>query len=386
MHIITGLNTGGAEIMLYNLLSKMNTDLFEAEVVSVTDIGPIGTQIQSLNIHVRALDLTRFYMPNPLVILKLRALLRQSKPDVIQTWMYYADLIGGIAAKIRHKIPVTWGVHSTGLHPEDSKPWTRSIPKICSKVSHILPTRIICCSNDAYQVHAALGYDTSKMMVIPNGFHLDLFVPHQPARLSVRHELGIPEEALVIGLVARFDVLKDHHNFIQAAERLHSHIPNIHFLLCGNNVDKKNDKLIKWIKGTVLEKYFHLLGLRKDIPRLMASLDIFCTSSSFGEAFPMVIGEAMACAVPCVVTDVGDSAFIVGDTGKTVPPKNPSALASAWQQMIEMGSAKRRALGKKARERIQENFDIETIASRYENQYKEMIEENKRKKKSAIVT
>lgn len=376
LHIITGLGTGGAEIMLYKLLSKMNRDVFEAEVISITDIGPVGEKIQSLGVNVRALEITRCGAPNPFVIFKLIKWLRQSRPDIIQTWMYHANLIGSITAWLAGNIPVVWGIHHTDLDPQGIKRSTIWIAKICAKLSHFLPNLIICCSNATQKIHASLGYDNRKMIVIPNGFDLDAFAPNPDFRTSVRHELRIPENVILIGLVARFHLQKDHHNFVQAAVKLHKYLPDVHFLLCGDNVDKKNKKLTDWINKAGLDKYFYLLGRRDDIPRLLSSLDIFSLSSSFGEAFPLVVGEAMACEIPCVVTNVGDSALIVGDTGRVVPPKNPKALAMAWKYLIETGSKKRLLLGKAARARIRNNFSIENIAMRYTNQYRKIIKQH----------
>lgn len=376
LHIITDLDTGGAEIMLYRLLSKMNKKLFEAEVISVTDIGPIGKNIQSLGIKVRALEMMRHGIPNPLVVFRLSKWLRQSKPDAIQTWMYHANLIGSIAAWMTHKIPVVWGIHHTNLDSKESRRSTIWIANICAKLSRSLPNQIICCSEATYKIHASLGYDVKKMIVIPNGFDLDAFAPDSDSRASVRSELGISNDTILIGLAARFNPQKDHRNFIKAASILHAEIPGVHFLLCGEQVDRRNNKIMNWLKENDLNDCFHLLGRREDIPRLLAALDIFSLSSAFGEAFPLVAGEAMACEIPCVVTNVGDSALIVGDTGRVVPPKNPKALAIAWKYLIEIGSKKRLLLGKAARARVRNNFSIENITMRYTNQYQKIIKQH----------
>jgi glycosyltransferase involved in cell wall biosynthesis len=217
-----------------------------------------------------------------------------------------------------------------------------------------------------------MGYAADKMVVIPNGFDLDLFRPQKTARLSVRQEFGIPDNTLLIGLVGRYNRQKDYGNFVEAAAMLHRQIPTTHFLLCGDGVNWENNLLAQRIDAAGLRSYSHLLGRRQDIPWLVAALDIACSSSSFGEGFPNVIGEAMACGVPCVVTDVGDSALIVGDTGKVVLPRDPAALASAWRDLIDQGETMRLRLGEAARSRIKKNFDLQSIARRYENLYREM--------------
>ncbi len=231
-----------------------------------------------------------------------------------------------------------------------------------------LPTRIVCCAELARRVHTEFGYIGEKIVVIPNGFDLTDFRPDPAARLSVRQELGIPQEALIIGLVGRFHPQKDHRNFIDAAARLHSEYPKIHFLLCGDDVTPENTELGQWIAARGIGERCHLLGPRDDIPRITAALDIAC-SSSYTEGFSNVIGEAMACGVPCAVTDVGDSALIVGDTGRVVPPRNPRALADAWCELIKMCPEKRSLLGAAARRRIGERFSLQAIAQRYEELY-----------------
>jgi len=366
-HVITGLNPGGAEMMLFKLLSAMDRVAFDSEVISLTDMGPLAEKIQALDITVRALGMRRGG-PNPLALLRLAVWLGRSKPDVIQTWTYHADLIGGIAAKLVGGIPVIWGIRHSNLDPQGSKRKTIWTANACAKLSNWLPTQIVCCSEASLPVHAALGYETRKMCVIPNGFDLDVFKPDPPARRTVRAELGIPEDTLLIGMFARFHAQKDHRNFVEAAALLHTRHPNIHFLICGDGITWENRVLSGWIVTAGIHEHCHLLGPREDIPRLTAALDI-ASSSSFGEGFPNVVGEAMSCGVPCVVTDVGDSDRIVGTTGRIVAAKDPEALAMAWTEMIGLGEEGRRMLGVAARKRVMDHFELSKIVKKYEALY-----------------
>lgn len=366
-HVITGLNPGGAEMMLFKLLSAMDRVVFKPEVISLTGMGPLAERIQALDITVRALGMRRG-VPNPLSLLRLAVWLRRSKPDVIQTWMYHADLIGGIAAKLVGGIPVIWGIRHSNLDPQGSKRKTIWTANACARLSNWLPTQIVCCSEASLPVHAALGYATRKMCVIPNGFDLDVFRPDPSARRSVRAELGIPEDTLLIGMFARFHAQKDHRNFVEAAALLHAHHPDIHFLLCGDGITWENRVLSGWIVTASIHEHCHLLGPREDIPRLAAALDI-ASSSSFGEGFPNVVGEAMSCGVPCVVTDVGDSDRIVGTTGRIVAAKDPEALAMAWKEMIDLGEEGRRRLGVAARKRVMDRYELSRIVEKYEALY-----------------
>jgi glycosyltransferase involved in cell wall biosynthesis len=369
-HIISGLSTGGAEMMLYKLLSAWDHRQDEIGVVSLTDRGVLGDRIEKLGFAVRALGLPRGRPSLPGMI-RLARWLRQRPPNVLQTWMYHSDLVGGLAAKLAGRIPVVWGVRNGLLEPNSSKRLTIWTAKTCACLSRVLPKKIVCVSEAARQFHVNMGYAEDRMAVIPNGFDLAVFKPNPAARVSVGQELRLPASAVLVGLIARFDPQKDHQNLVQAASIVTNSRREVYFVLCGDGVTAGNQQLHDWIIAGGLVGRFHLLGRRDDIPRLTAALDI-AVNSSFGEAFPNVLGEAMACCVPCVATDVGDSAMIIGDTGKVVPPKDPQRLAEALNSMIELGVAGRKQLGEKARRRVQENFDLSVIRDRYAALYREV--------------
>jgi len=209
------------------------------------------------------------------------------------------------------------------------------------------------------------------MVVIPNGSDLEGFKRDSRGRKSIREELHIPEDAPVIGLVARFDPQKDHHNFVQAAKLLHKKRPDVRFVLCGHHVNWENKDLTRWIDEAGIRNRVHLLGRRDDIAQLTSAFDI-ASLSSYGEAFPNVIGEAMSCEVPCVVTDVGDSARIVADTGLVVPPRNPTALAEAWGRMFDLGREQLAQMGLAARQRINDHFNLPQTVDRYHSLLEEL--------------
>jgi glycosyltransferase involved in cell wall biosynthesis len=369
--LITSLEVGGAQMMLYNLLSGMDRKRFTIQVITLIGNGAMGEKIQSLGIPVRSLGMRRG-IPSPVGALRLARWLRQDRPNVIHTWMYHADLIGALAAKLVGDPSVVWGIHQGDLSPENNKRLTLQTVKACACISRWLPDQIVCCSEASRRTHIAVGYAAEKMVVIPNGSDLAAFRSDSIARESVRKELEIAEEGLIIGLVGRFHQQKDHRNFVRAAALLHCDKPDVHFLLCGDDVTWDNTQLARSIQEAGIWKRCHLLGRRDDIPRLTAALDLATSSSCYGEAFPMVIGEAMGCGVPCVVTDVGDSARIVGETGRVVPPRNPLALASAWRELIELGREERRQLGRAARHRIEKYFDLSDIVMLYQDLYQKL--------------
>lgn len=361
--------------MLYRLLARTDQTEFEPRVISMTNIGAVGEKIRSLGIPVRALGMRRG-VPNPLGLLRLARWLSSDPPHVVQTWMYQADLVGGMAAKLAGGMPVVWGIHSTELDPRSVKRLKIWTVRACAWLSRWLPTRIVCCAKASKKAHTELGYGTEKIVIIPNGADTTAFKPVPEARLSVRRKLGISEGALLVGLVARFDTPKDHRNFIRAAALLHARLPDVRFVLCGDGITWENSQLAGWIGTAGLRSYCYLLGRRQDVPRLTAALDVASSSSFYGEAWPLVVGEAMACGIPCVVTDVGDSALIVGDTGRVVPPKDPKALADAWHELLTMSPGERVRLGLAARRRIEEHFSLPDAVAQYEQLYKKLATRN----------
>lgn len=358
--------------MLYRLLASLDQRNFQVRVISLIDIiEPFATKIRALGIPVDTLGMRRG-LPNPLHVVRLARWLRADPPDVLQTWMYHSDLIGGLAARLVGGIPVIWGIRHSDHSPEHSKRLTLLTMNLCARLSRVLPNRIVCCSEASRRVHLEAGYAAEKMVVIPNGFDLEAYQPDAEAGSAVLKELGIPIGAPVIGMAARFDPQKDFRTFIHAAALLHRTHPSVHYVLCGTDVTWANDRLSAWISNSGLKSQFRLLGRRGDMPRVYSALDIASLSSSFGEGFPNVVSEAMSCGVPCAVTDVGDSSMIVGDTGHVVPPRNPVALAEAWRELVDLGADGRAALGLKARKRIKDNFDLPQVADRFRQLFRDL--------------
>jgi glycosyltransferase involved in cell wall biosynthesis len=372
LYIITGLSTGGAEIMLYQILSRINRDVYSPSVVSLMDRGTVGDRIEALGIPVHTIGLKQG-IPTPAGIWRLANTVRQINPDLIQGWMYHGNLAAQLAsAFFINKKPVIWEIqHSiTGLKSE--KKLTQFIINLGGLLSS-QTAKIIFASKNSKAQHEALSYRVEKNCVIPNGFDTSLFKPSKEARLNLRKELNLPEQTFVIGLICRYHPMKDHNNFLQSAALLLKNHPDVYFVLAGTNVDDNNKILHQLIQDLGIVERVRLLGERSDMPCITAALDIATSASAYGEAFPLVVGEAMSCGVPCVVTDVGDSAWVVSDTGRVVTSRNPQALAEAWQELIVMSSDDRDALGKAARSRIIETFSLEAVVTQFEDLYQSVI-------------
>ena len=258
--------------------------------------------------------------------------------------------------------------------PATSKRSTRLTIKPLVRLSHSAPDVILSCSETARDEHIHLGYDAAKIQVIPNGFDISDFKPDADARQSLRTELNLSPGTLLIGAVGRFDPQKDYTTLIAAAGWLHAARPEVHFLLCGEGLSDENEALTDRIESRGLQKRFHLLGRRSDIPRITAALDLATSSSSSGEGFSNVIGEAMSCGIPFVATNVGDAALILGETGKVVPPREPASLAAAWNALLSLPAEQRAALGAAARQRIEEHFSLPAVAGQYAALYRELTE------------
>lgn len=363
IHIIIGLNTGGAELMLSRLVQELTS--VEHIVISLTTPGSIGSKLSERGVKVYALGMHLFNIPK--AFLSLCRLIRRIQPDVVQTWMYHADLLGGMAARLCGVKRVFWNIRNTEI-PQRTLSSTGILVRVCALLSYFIPMKIVCCAYAAQNRHAQLGYRRHRMTVIPNGYDIDASTPHSEKE-KVRSTLGIPATAFVVGMVGRFDTLKGYDIFIHAASALSKTTKSQFVFLCaGRNVDKTNSELMEQINHTGLQNSFVLLGERSDVSSILQALDVFCLSSR-AEGFPNVVAEAMLCKVPCVVTDVGDAARIVGDTGIVVSPNDSRALAEGLQALTVMDQKERQTLGLAARSRIVEQYNIAKVATRYEALY-----------------
>lgn len=373
LHIIVGLNTGGAEMMLKRLIeSHAGNPSMRHFVISLTGLGTLGPQLRLIGVEVFSLDMKNV-LGIPLVLWKLVILIRKLRPDIVQTWMYHADFLGGLAARIAGNSHVIWGVRTTDVRAGGSRS-TALVRWLCARLSGWVPQVIVCAAEASRQAHIAVGYAHSKMVVIPNGYDFSRLRASAEERTILREEYGISQNDFVVGSLGSFRAVKHHENFVCAAGLLASRFPQLKFFMVGRDLDWGNAQLANWIKNTGCQDRFILLGERKDVPQCLAAMDIFCLHSRT-EGFPNVLAEAMAMGLPCVTTDVGDAAMLLGDTGVVVTKENPAVLAEGVMGVLALDLAQRSALGELAKTRVQAEFSIDRARARFEELYRRVLSE-----------
>ena len=373
-HIISGLNTGGAEMMLYKLLSTKRLKHFDHVVVSLKDEGTMAEDIKELGVPIFCLGMSP-RRPTPIGGWRLIKLIKNLKPDIIQGWMYEGNFAALLAwIMVSRKSKLLWSIRAS-LYELDKMGWlSRLLISLESKLSPI-PTSILYNSKISLKQHEKIGFSSKRSLHLPNGFDCERFKPDDEARRKLPSSLKLDFNTFLIGRIARYHPMKDYANFILAAKETICKFPNVHFVLSGRGVVPSNIGLVTMIEDTGFTEKFHILGDRRDIHEITASLDVHVSSSSWGEAFPNVVGEAMSCCVLNVVTDIGDSREIVGETGIVVPPKDHEALAKGLETYIKMNSTERFIIGKAARDRIVSRFSLTSIAKQYEALYKQLLNE-----------
>jgi glycosyltransferase involved in cell wall biosynthesis len=351
VHIITDLKKGGAENSLYKICQYDKTN--EHTVISIKSLGDYNLLFKKIGINVYNMNIKFYSFFKFIYLIKLIRLL---KPDIVQTWLLHGDLIGGIAAKLAGINRIVWNIRYSKLERDVVTLRTIILIKFLSKLSFIIPKIIIVVSKSAFKNCKDLGYCVDKLRLIQNGFDVSIIIPYKK-----KYKKNIP----ILGSIARFDPTKDHENLLKALSIVKK--KNISFVchLIGLNIDKNNKLLVNQIKKLELSSSVKLLGKSNDALKSMRALDIHILSSKT-EGFPNVVAEAMILGIPCIVTDVGDSALIVGKTGWVVQPKNPVKLANAIKKALS-------AIGKKgwkirceqAQLRIKNNFEINKMIKLY---------------------
>lgn len=367
-HIITGLDTGGAERSLINLVTAMDPSKFVCDVVSLLEPGPMVQPLRERGIPVTSLGMKRG-RPSAAALFALVRHLRATRPAIVQTWLYHADLIGTLAALVARPQFLLWNVRCTDMTADTGKPIQRLV-----RVLAILsgrPNVIVVNSHQGRRDHESLGYRPRQWVNIPNGVDLNHFRPRPDERTALRALLKLDSDAVTIGLVARDHPMKDVGTFLRAAAIFRKGRSDARFVLCGDGLSPDNTNLSLLIDNLQLDNSVFLLGRRPDMDAIYPAFDILTLCSIYGEGFPNVLCEAMACGVPCVATGIGDSAEIIGDCGLIVPVRRPERLAQAWADLRARGVE---SMGAAARARVASCYSLDQMRARYEALYQSLLQ------------
>ena len=367
VHVISGLNTGGAEMMLFKTLSVCDLPKRNILVVSLGGKGTMGSRIERLGVEVVELNLSR-KSPVTISFFKKIIYIKKFKPDIFQGWMYHANIVAFFYALLFRKTRLFYGIRHSLYSVRNEKFLTRVAIYLCKVTSGYCQT-VVYNSRKSMLQHVEYGFSVDNQEVIPNGFDVSVFSPSRftSDRYKIKSTLNIPNDAVVIGVVARYHPMKGYENIFSAIIKVLKKYPDIHIVAIGKEVT--NHRFDYMIDDEFKEK-FHLLGESSEIPTFMSIFDIAVNGSLWGEAFSNAICEAMAMGIPCVVTDIGDSKYIVENCGVVVPPHDVQSLASGILKLLSMSKNERKLLGLNGRTRIVKNFSLDELMKRNEVLYK----------------
>jgi len=382
LHVITGLGLGGAETWLARLLSRLPGEQFECRVVSLLDLDgeadALAGTIRALGVQVHSLGMRRG-KPGPAAFLRLVGLLRQWRPQVVQTWLYHSDLLGLLATRASGcSAAVSWGLRSAYMDFSRYGLGTRLTVRACAALS-AWPDAVTANSHAGAAHHLALGYRPKRLVVLENGVDTQCFRPDAEARARLRAEWGVDEATPLVGLVARMDPMKGHAVFCQAAALVLRRFPGACFLFCGTGTEPGAGELDRLVESNGLARSVIRLGRRADVNAVDAALDVLALAS-LGEGFPNALAEALACGVPAACLDVGDARRIAGPGGVVARAEDSGpgadvgtqarALAGCLCQVLKLTAQARAELGLAGRAHVLENYAEEAAAARWAAHFK----------------
>lgn len=368
LHCITDLSPDGAQRTLLRLVESLPSDGFQHRVVTLAAGGHLVERFKEIGVPVVPLGMKRG-IPGVNGLLRLRSEIMRYKPDVIQGWMYHGNVAATIgAASTKASSRVVWNIRRALYDSREDKLLTRAVIKVGALLSS-QPAKIIYCVRVAADQHEALGFDRSKRVLIPNGFDTSKFAPQIGARESLRTGIGVGSETPVVVIAGRYHPQKDFPTFVKSFQIVLQAVPGVRAVLVGRGVDENCEELKELIKKLKIEKNVHLLGERQDLPAILAGADLFC-SSSINEGFSNVVSEAMASGLPCVATDAGASREIVEGIGVVVDRRDVQGLAEGMVSVLRKPLEERRAMGVTSRERIVDQYSLESMIRKYEELYR----------------
>lgn len=370
LHIITSLDADGAQHMLLKLCQNIPSDNFEFKVVNLRGKTAFAEKFVEAGIAVEHIGMRRM-LPTLSALRKIAAIVGEFDPHLIQGWMYHGNLAATAGRSLAgHRAPLLWNIRKA-TDVSEFRLMTRLTIKVGAWISKSV-SRVIYCGRFVEQCHTKLGYSSSNAVIIPNGFDTDRFAPSAESRKLVREKLRLPEDALIVGMTARYHPHKDHPNFIRAAAIVRKTKPDVYFVLAGRGLDKSNAFIRGLAEDLDLRDRLIMLGEHCSVETLLPAFDVYCLSSS-AEGFPNSLGEAMSCGVPCVSTDAGASSEVIGEDGWIVPTRNSEMLATAVTDALQKSSTEREVIGQRARARVVQQFSLSAVAERYAEVYRSAL-------------
>ena len=368
-HVITGLSLGGAENSLYKLVSHLDRQKFDISIISLKNQGVFGDRFDALGIPVYSCNFS-VGVGGLLAPFKLVRFLLNLRPDIVQTWLYHADLIAGIAAKLIGVKCIIWSIRTTDLKQGS---WlTAVIRKVCALVSRVIPSKIVVVAHAARVKHIQLGYDESKMTVIPNGYDAEEFNPDVASVAKLKNEIGLVQTDVVIGCVGRLSEDKGQDLLIKASQDVLNKFPNVKFVFVGSGFEFTNKALVDSIASKSKLDRFILMGERNDVNTCFGLMDIFCLPSRT-EGFPNVLAEAMLSKLPCVSSDCGDARLLSNGHVSIAKINDSMDLANKITQMLGLNTIERRILGQESWSHVSNEYSIDRMATRYESLFGQLI-------------
>jgi len=373
LFLMRSLEVGGAERLLVELVKNMDHDRFEVTVAAFYDGGALRPLLENLpKVKVICLGKSRRWDVIPF-FWKLHQLVKDCRPQVIQSFLDVPNSFNVLVGKLSGA-KVVLGV-SASFVDFSRYDWTHALVYKTSAFLSRFADQVIANSQAGQKYSLEHGYSAKNIFIIPNGIDTHTFRPDKSSGERLRAIWGIGKDEKVIGLIGRLDPMKDHPNFLRAAAQVFRRFPTSRFVCVGRGSQEYLAELQR-IASELLEPGRVLWVGNCEDDDIPAAYNVFdlLVSSSYGEGLPVVLGEGMASGLPCVVTNVGDSAFAVGETGLTVPAKDPEALAKAIGKILALPEAERLALGQKARQRVLDHFSIEKMAASYQAVYEGLLQ------------
>jgi glycosyltransferase involved in cell wall biosynthesis len=385
LHCIAGLTGDGAQRLLLRLTRGLQSHAVQSVIVNLGQATPLVSDFEAANVPVISLGMLPAVRDLPGAVAHLRRTIHDLEPDLVQGWMYHANVMALLARLAgRYNLPIVWNIRRGLDDYRERSLSTRAVIRMSSMFSRYVESIIYCSEKSRYQ-HETFGYAPSGGRVMHNGFDTEKFAPSPRARQEARALFGAQDDEVIIGNIGRYDIAKGHRHLLEAFALVAACIRKVRLVCVGRGMDPDNSDISNMITRAGIAERVTLLGERDRVERIYPGFDIYC-SSSISEGFPNVIAEAMACALPCVVTDVGGTAEIVEQSAILAAPRNSGALAKGLDVYARLSSAERRAIGEKARARVCKAFSLEAMVTNYAQMYSALRGGFERASRSRSVT